>query len=52
VVRGDLAGEDLPAPLVDDQAEGQEGDLVERLAQQQGDVGVRGRLLVDEADAL
>ena len=48
----DLAGEDLPAPLVDQQAERQEGDLVERGAELQRDVGFGGRELVDEAELL
>ena len=43
VVGRDLAGEDLPAPLVDQQAERQEGDLVERPREQQADVARRGR---------
>ena len=37
-----LAGEDLPAPLVDEEAEGQEGDLVEGGAELEGDVGFGG----------
>ena len=43
VRRRDLAGEHLPAPLVDQQAEGQERDLLERASQQQPDVarGIR-----------
>ena len=39
----DLAGEDLPAPLVDEQAEGQERDLVERGAELEGNVGLGRR---------
>ena len=33
-----FAGEDFPAPLIDEQSERQEGDLLESLVQQQADV--------------
>src|SRR3546814_5452720 len=48
----DRAVEDAPAPAVDEQAEGQEGDLVHRLPQQQADilVGARHLRLVEQAD--
>ncbi len=46
----DLAGEDLPAPLVDEQTEGQESDLVECGAELERDVRLGGRDGVDEAD--
>jgi len=50
VLRLDFAGKDFPAPLIDDQTERQEGDLVEGLTQQDGDVGVGGRKRVEQAD--
>ena len=34
----DLAGKDLPAPLVDQQPEGEERDFVERARQQETDI--------------
>ena len=37
-----LAGEDLPAPLVDEQAEGEEGDLVHGGAELEGGCRLRG----------
>ncbi len=47
-----FAGEDLPAPLVDEEAEGEEGYLVVGGAELEGDVGLGGRDLVDKADLL
>ena len=53
VLRGArLAAEDLPAPLVDLDGEGQEGDLLQRTVHQQADVGGGCRNLVDEAELL
>src|ERR1035437_4237377 len=49
MLRRHLSGVDLPAPLVDEQAEGQEGDLVQSRAQQQRNIGAGRRSLVDEA---
>ena len=49
---GDRSREHTPAPFVDQQAEGQEGDLVHRLAQQQAEVLVGAGDLIDEADLL
>ena len=50
LVGRDLSREDLPAPLVDQQTEWQEGDLVERSREQQADVARRRRGLVEQAD--
>src|SRR3546814_2549271 len=48
----DRSVEQAPAPAVDEQAKGQEGDLVHRLPQQQADilVGAGHLCLVEQAD--
>jgi len=48
----DCSGENFPAPLVHDEREGEEPNLVEGGVEQQWDVGVRGRELLEEADGL
>ena len=51
-VGADFAGEHLPAPLVDQQAERQEGDFLQRLPHQQAEVSGRVRRLLEQADLL
>ena len=46
----DLAREDLPPPLVDEQPEREERDLLERLVHQQAEIARRIRRLVEQAD--
>src|SRR5205823_12081526 len=48
--RRDLAGEHLPPPLIDEQTERQERDLVERARHQQADVARRVGRLVEQPD--
>ncbi len=48
----DLTGEDAPAPLVDQQSEWQERDLLQRLVHEQAEVGIRAGHLTDEVDLL
>src|SRR5580704_10093137 len=48
----DLAGENFPAPLVDDQSEGQKRYLFKRLAEEIVGVAGRWRHSVDQADGL
>src|SRR6266850_1301303 len=50
--RRDLAREDLPAPLVDEETERQEGDLVEGHLHEEAEVAARRGILVEQADAL
>ena len=52
VLRRDLAGKNFPAPLVDQQSEGQERDFVQRLLQQQPECRRFRRNFVEQADLL
>ena len=52
IARLDLSGKHLPPPLVDQQPEGQKGDLVESRSQEQRNVGVGGRDRGDEMQLL
>ena len=50
LLRWYLAGEHLPAPLVNEQAKGQEGDFLQRFVEQEADVFGGVRRLVEQAD--
>src|SRR6266849_246370 len=49
-LRRHFSREDLPAPLVDQQTERQEGDLLQRLLEQQADVFGRIRRLLQKSE--
>src|SRR6185503_5216011 len=50
VVRRDLSAEDLPPPLIDQQPEGQERNLGQRLLQQQPEIARGVRRLREQPD--
>jgi hypothetical protein len=52
VFRLDFSGEDFPAPLIDDQTERQEGDLVESLTQKDGNIGLGWRKGFEQSNLL